>query len=101
MLNVTTCLKLSSPALCMRTSALYVVSGLEPVGRPSTKGLSAVGANLLIRCDVENQIVEGGDTCKRRLLGANEQLCMVWLFVIGCCVGCGVWRPVSAKSGPV
>ena len=49
MLNVTTCAKDSSPALWNSTSFLYTTSGEEPVGRPSTKGRSAVGPKARMR----------------------------------------------------
>jgi hypothetical protein len=49
MLNVTTFLNEIAPARCFSTSVLYIRIGLLPVGRPRTKGLSCVGANLLIR----------------------------------------------------
>ncbi len=44
MLKVTTFRKLTSPALFLRTSSLYTPMGLEPVGRPSTKGRSSLWA---------------------------------------------------------
>jgi hypothetical protein len=49
MLNVTTFLKEISPALKRWTKILYMISGLLPVGRPRTKGLSGVGAKSLMR----------------------------------------------------
>ena len=49
MLKVTTFSKESSPALTIATRCWYVGMGVEPVGRPSTKGLSAVGANARMR----------------------------------------------------
>ena len=49
MLKVTTFLNESSPALTIATRCLYVGIGVEPVGRPSTKGFEAVGANARMR----------------------------------------------------
>lgn len=49
MLKVTTLLKEISPALNACTRYLYTISGLLPVGRPSTKGRSSVGANVFMR----------------------------------------------------
>lgn len=63
MLKVTTCLKESLPALTRVMRCLYVGMGEEPVGRPSTKGRSAVGAkSVILRGDGERSgLVAAGD----------------------------------------
>lgn len=48
-LNVTTYLKDNFPSLQNSARRLYVLSGDDPVGKPSTKGLDFVGSNWLIR----------------------------------------------------
>ena len=40
---------LTAPALYFSTRILYTPRGLEPVGKPSTKGFSAVGWKVLMR----------------------------------------------------
>lgn len=49
MLNVTTFLKDIWPALYRWTRILYTISGLLPVGKPSTNGLAVDGENALMR----------------------------------------------------
>lgn len=49
MLNVTTFLKDIWPALYRWTRILYTISGLLPVGNPSTNGLAVDGENALMR----------------------------------------------------
>ena len=48
-LKVTTSRKDMSPALCRWTRLLYMKTGLLPVGKPSTKGLSGVGLKVWMR----------------------------------------------------
>ena len=49
MLNVTTFRNDTSPFLNFCTKNLYTISGLLPVGKPSTKGFSGVGSKALMR----------------------------------------------------
>lgn len=57
MLKVTTFLKEISLALNLWTNNLYIISGLLPVGRPKTKGLSWVGLKDRIRSTRSHQHV--------------------------------------------
>lgn len=61
MLKVTTFSKEISPALYFSTRSLYMRTGLEPVGRPRTKGCVGVGAKALILSLGElEMVVKGG-----------------------------------------
>ena len=77
MLNVMTFLKDSFPALWNCTRYAYIFSGDEPVGKPSTKGRSGVGAKAVMRsrisCARYSEASSGVDRTMRRLSKVNHE----------------------------
>ena len=75
MLKVTTCANESAPASCNATSALYVGSGDEPVGSPSTNGRAAVGANFFKPQQAEEKrcVAVGRGGTNSQVLEANGE----------------------------